>query len=126
MTDIAPETQHKPLDTVTLFHKASSPVSVRVATLLKQTSATASQTATEDQASNHSAQNALERKEEFELNITEDPPTADQLKNILEYIGKSKISSVVRGATTEKDALRKFKENADNFQWPVVSSTLAS
>ncbi|KAI1272684.1 DUF1687-domain-containing protein [Xylaria sp. FL0933] len=110
---------HKPLDIITLFHKASSPASVRAATVLKQASANASESATEDQASDHSHQTNPHRPE-FELNITEDPPTADQLKTILEYVGKPKISSIVKGATTENEALKKFKESVDNLHRPLV------
>jgi ABC-type Zn uptake system ZnuABC Zn-binding protein ZnuA len=86
---------------------------------LKQVSANATEAATEDQASDHSHQTRSTRQD-FELNITEDPPTADQLKTILEYVGKSKISSIVQGATTENEALKKFKESTDNFKRPVV------
>jgi len=111
--------QHKPKDIITLFHKASSPSSVRVATLLKQISANASESATEDQASDHSAQSNPPR-DEFELNITEDAPTPDQLQTILEYVGGTSISSIVKGATSPADALKKFKQNQENFQRPVV------
>ncbi|KAI0848433.1 DUF1687-domain-containing protein [Daldinia vernicosa] len=103
---------HKTLDIVTLFHKASSPASTRVATLLKNISAKATETATEDQAK--------PSRPVFELNITEDPPTTDQLKTILEYVGKNKIGSVVQGASTENEALKKFRENQENFKRPVV------
>ncbi|TGJ80167.1 hypothetical protein E0Z10_g8600 [Xylaria hypoxylon] len=109
----------KTLDIVTLFHKAGSPASVRAATVLKQASANAAEFATEDQASDHSHQTNHQRPE-FELNITEDPPTADQLKTILEYVGKSKISSVIKGATTENEALKKLKESSDNIKYPVI------
>ncbi|RYO79779.1 hypothetical protein DL766_006377 [Monosporascus sp. MC13-8B] len=112
---------HKSKDIVTLFHKASSPASLRAANLLRQVSANATESATEDQASDHTAQtNSLRQRPEFELNITEDPPTTDQLKTILEYVGKNKISSVVNGASTENEALKKFKESGDNFKRPVV------
>ncbi|KAM0543395.1 hypothetical protein ACHAPJ_012354 [Fusarium lateritium] len=110
---------HKTLDIVTVFHKASSPASVRVANLLKQVSANATSGATLDQASDHSAQTTPIR-DQFELNITEDPPTDDQVKTILEYVGTSGISNVIKGANTEKDALRKFKESKENFVRPVV------
>ncbi|KAF4441351.1 fatty acid desaturase [Fusarium austroafricanum] len=110
---------HKTLDIVTVFHKASSPASVRVANLLKQVSANATSGATLDQASDHSAQTAPIR-DQFELNITEDPPTDDQVKTILEYVGTSGISNVIKGANSEKDALRKFKESKENFIRPVV------
>ncbi|RYP53620.1 hypothetical protein DL769_010489 [Monosporascus sp. CRB-8-3] len=112
---------HKTKDIVTLFHKSSSPASVRAANLLKQVSANATESATEDQASDHTPQtNSFRQREEFDLNITEDPPTADQLRTILEYVGKNKISSVVNGASTENEALKKFRESTDNFKRPVV------
>jgi hypothetical protein len=90
-----------------------------VVTLLKQVSANATETATEDQASDHTAQSDPKRPE-FDLDVTEAAPTSDQLRSILEYVGASKISSVVPGASTEKDALKKFKEGAENFKRPVV------
>jgi hypothetical protein len=114
------KTQHKPLDVITLFHKAASPASVRVAAALRQASAAASETSTEDQASDHTAQSNAVRRPEFKLEITESPPTSDQLKTILEYVGAQRIGSIIKGATDEDEALRKFKENAENFQRPVV------
>ncbi|KAI1748808.1 thioredoxin-like protein [Xylaria castorea] len=110
---------HKTLDIITLFHKAGSPASVRAATVLKQASANAAEAATEDQASDHSSQTNTHRPD-FEVSITEEPPTPDQLRTILEYAGKSKISSIVQGATSENDALKKFKESPDNFKYPVI------
>lgn len=111
--------QRKTKDIITLFHKASSPSSVRAVTLLKQTSANASEHATEDQASDHSAQTTPHRSE-FELNITEDAPTSDQLRTILEYVGKPKIGSIISGASNEEEALKIFKQSSENFQRPVV------
>ncbi|EFW99334.1 duf1687 domain containing protein [Grosmannia clavigera kw1407] len=112
----------KTLDIVTLFHKASSPASIRVSTLLKQASAHASQTATEDQASDTTAQTSAPTagRETFELEITEEPPTTDQLRTILDYVGTPAIPTVMKGASTTAEALRKFRESADNFQRPVV------
>lgn len=104
---------------MTLFHKASSPASVRVATLLKQASANAVAGATEDQASDHTAQTHAGRAE-FDVNITEDVPTTDQLQTILEYVGKSGIPSVVEGATSETEAMRIFKKSAEAFRRPLV------
>lgn len=104
---------------MTLFHKAGSPASTRVANLLKQASANATEGATQDQASDHSAQTAPPRAE-FELNITEDPPTPDQLQTILEYVGKSGVSSVVEGAKTESEAMKLFKKSAESFKRPLV------
>ena len=113
--------QGKTLDVITLFHKPSVQASVRAATILKQASAASSATATEDQASDHSAQSQHSRREPFELEITESPPTADQLKNIFEYVGGSgNPSELVAGAASQSDALRKLAEDGNAFQRPVV------
>ncbi|KAH8169899.1 hypothetical protein LIA77_10443 [Sarocladium implicatum] len=109
----------KTLDIITLFHKPSNPASTRVATLLKQASANAQAGATEDQASDHSHQSHPAR-EEFELNITEDAPTQDQVQTILDYVGESKVQSIIKGAQDQKDALKRFKENKESFQRPVT------
>ncbi|KAF2745796.1 DUF1687-domain-containing protein [Sporormia fimetaria CBS 119925] len=111
--------EHGAKNVVTLFHKPSSQPSTRVLTLLKQASATAASHATEDQASSHAAQDKAERTE-FELDVTEAPPTGDQLKNILEYLGGGSAGRVVRGATDTTDALKRLKENGDAFQRPLV------
>lgn len=111
--------QHKTLDVISLFHKPSVPSSLRVLTILKQVSALASETATEDQATDHSQQNKLQRTE-FELNVTEEPPTSDQLRIILEYVGEQRASDVVDGAKDIGDAIRKLKENTKRFRAPVV------
>ncbi|KAK0759792.1 hypothetical protein THAR02_01950 [Trichoderma harzianum] len=102
---------HKTLDIITLFHKASSPASVRVSNLLKQASTSAQKSA---------AQDAETRREPFELNITEDAPTVDQVQTILEYVGQSGASQVVKGARDDKDALKKFKENKENLLRPLT------
>lgn len=109
---------HKTLDVITLFHKPSLPASTRIATLLKQASAQSQAHATEDQASDHSAQHTP--RDPFELDITEAPPTQDQLKSIFEYVGGSKAAQLVKGASSQSDALKKIKENPDNFLRPVV------
>jgi hypothetical protein len=92
---------------------------MRVYNILKQASATATEHATEDQASDHSHQTKATRQP-FDLNITEDPPTPDQLKSILEYVGAQKAGTIIKGAKDKADAMRKLKVNADNFQRPVV------
>ena len=112
--------QHKTLDVITIFHKPSLPASTRVANILRQASAHASETATEDQASDHSHQNEQVQREPFELEITEELPTPDQFKNILEYVGAGKLSQMVKGATSESDAVSKIRQSADAFQRPVV------
>jgi hypothetical protein len=92
---------------------------MRVYNILKQASATATEHATEDQASDHTHQTKATRQP-FDLNITEDPPTPDQLKSILEYVGAQKAGTIIKGAKDKADAMRKLKENADNFQRPIV------
>ncbi|QPG96260.1 hypothetical protein C2857_003679 [Epichloe festucae Fl1] len=110
---------HKSLDIVTVFHKASSPASTRVVNLVKQISANAQAGATLDQASDHSPQTKATR-DPFELNITEDPPTVEQVQTILNYVGKGGISKVIKGANDEKDALKKFRQSKDSFLRPVT------
>lgn len=106
---------------ITLFHQPSVTSSVRAATILKQASSAASATATEDQASDHSHQNEHAAREPFELEITEAPPTADQLKNIFEYVGGTgKPAELVTGAASQSDALRKLAEDGNAFRRPVV------
>ncbi len=90
---------------------------MRVAAALRQASAAASESSAADDS-------ASVQRPEFKLQITEDPPTPDQLQTILDYVGKDRISAVVKGASDEKEALRKFNENPDSFQRPVVCSIL--
>ncbi|KAK0729980.1 thioredoxin-like protein [Lasiosphaeris hirsuta] len=110
---------HKSLDIIQLFHKASSPASVRVANLLKQVSAGASESATEDQAGDHSTQ-SNNRRDVFELAITEEAPTTHQLVTILDYAGQAGISTIVKGAHNTTEALKLFKESAENLNRPVI------
>jgi arsenate reductase-like glutaredoxin family protein len=110
---------HKTLDVITLFHKPSIQASTRIATLLKQASAQSQEHATEDQASDHSHQQTS--RDTFELDITDNPPTKDQLKSIFEYVGGSKAAQLVKGAGSQSDALKKLQEDPDNFLRPVVS-----
>jgi arsenate reductase-like glutaredoxin family protein len=115
--------QHGAKNVVTLFHKPASQPSMRVLTLLKQANATASAHATEDQASSHASQDKAERND-FELDVTEAPPTSDQLKNLLEYLGgpeSGAAGKLIQGASNETDAQRKLKTNGESFQRPVVS-----
>jgi hypothetical protein len=91
---------------------------MRVLTLLKQANAQSVAHATEDQASSHETQNKAERTE-FELDVTEAPPTSDQLKNILEYLGGAP-NKVIPGASDVTDAMRRLKADGDAFQRPLV------
>ncbi|KAI9871005.1 MAG: hypothetical protein M1830_003541 [Pleopsidium flavum] len=111
---------HKSLDVITLFHSPARPASTRVLNILKQTSAEASEPATHTQAPDHSGQSKVQRTD-FELNVTEDPPTGDQLRSILEYLGASRAGELVKGAKGEAEAMRKLQENAETFIRPVVS-----
>lgn len=87
--------------------------------MLKQANAQSKAHATEDQASSHNAQNQAERTE-FELDVTEAPPTTDQLKSILDYLGGSP-GRVIQGAADESDAMRRLKADGNTFQRPLVS-----
>ncbi|KAJ9623123.1 hypothetical protein H2203_006059 [Taxawa tesnikishii (nom. ined.)] len=106
-------------DVITLFHAPKNPASVRVHTLLKQSAAGAQATATQDQASSHATQSKDERTE-FNLDVQEAAPTSDQLSSILEYLGEDKAGTVVQGATSTSDAIRKLSSNASLFQRPLV------
>lgn len=108
---------------ITLFHKPTLASSGRALALLKQASATASATATEDQAGDHTKHNQAQR-DEFELDVVERAPTSDQLRSILEYVGAKRAGDVIQGAKDESDAVKRFKENSDSFQTPVVMHTL--
>jgi hypothetical protein len=59
-------------------------------------------------------------REQFELNITEDQPTPDQVQTVLEYVGKSGIPKIITGAHDEKDALKKYIQNKDSLVRPLV------
>ena len=112
--------EHGAKNVVTLFHKPSSQASTRVLTLVKQANAQSVSHATEDQASSHEAQNKAERTE-FELEVTEAPPTGDQLKSILEYLGGTGAAGkIISGASDETDALRRLKADGNAFQRPLV------
>jgi hypothetical protein len=112
--------QHGAKNVVTLFHKPSNQASTRVLTLVKQANAQTVSHATEDQASSHEDHNKAQRNE-FELEVTEEPPTGDQLKSILEYLGgPSAAGKIISGASDETDALRRLKADGNTFQRPLV------
>ncbi|KAJ5402231.1 uncharacterized protein N7487_008127 [Penicillium crustosum] len=107
----------KTLDPITLFHSPSIQASTRTLNILKQASSTASETATEDQASDHSTHAKQQR---------------DQLRSILDYISPVSgvggpgekvtygVAELVKGARDAEDALKKFKENNENFVRPIT------
>ena len=56
------------------------------------------------------------------MEVTEEPPTTDQFRTILEYLGGGKrAGELVEGARDEADAMKKLKENAKAFRRPLVS-----
>ncbi|KAJ5772350.1 hypothetical protein N7520_002879 [Penicillium odoratum] len=121
----------KTLDPITLFHSPSVRSSTRVLNILKQASTAASETATEDQASDYSS-HAKQQREEFELEVTTNDPTTDQLRSILDYISPTSgvggqgnkatysVSDLVKGAKNADDALKKFKDDKSSFVRPVT------
>jgi hypothetical protein len=57
--------------------------------------------------------------------VTTAPPTQDQLRNILEYVGSGvKASDLVKGAKDAKEALELYKKDQGRFVRPVVCSFL--
>jgi hypothetical protein len=56
------------------------------------------------------------------LDITEEVPTPDQLKSILEYVGPLNVGTIVEGAKSETDAVKKLKERPESFKRPLVSA----
>ncbi|KAJ6014408.1 hypothetical protein N7540_008999 [Penicillium herquei] len=121
----------KTLDPITLFHSPSLASSTRTLNILKQASINASETATEDQASDHSS-HAKQQRGEFELEVTTNAPTSDQLRSILDYISPVSglggqgdkatygVAELVKGARDAEDAIKRFKEDQGSFVRPVV------
>ena len=58
---------------------------------------------------------------DFELDVSEAKPTADQLRSILEFIGEENVGKLVPGVQDRKMALKKMEEDGESFQRPVVS-----
>ncbi|KAF7594996.1 hypothetical protein BBP40_007596 [Aspergillus hancockii] len=62
---------------------------------------------------------AASKRGEFQLEVTTAPPTTDQLRNILDYVGDAaggrvtySVSEVVNGARDAEDAIKRFKEGS--------------
>ncbi|KAJ5110063.1 hypothetical protein N7532_002708 [Penicillium argentinense] len=121
----------KTLDPITLFHNPTLASSTRTLNILKQASTTASETATEDQASDHSS-HAKQQRGDFELEVTTSAPTTDQLRSILDYISPTSgvggqgnketysVSELIKGAKDAEDAIKKFKEDEGRFVRPIT------
>ncbi|BAE62798.1 thioredoxin-like protein [Aspergillus flavus] len=101
----------KTLDPITLFHSPSAPASQNALKTLQRALAAAE--AGEPQTT---------KRGEFQLEVTTEAPTTDQLRNILDYVtadpagaGSNRVvygvEQVVKGARDAEDALKKFKEN---------------
>lgn len=106
---------------VTLFHSPEVAASNRMLALMKQGSAAAAETATQDQASDHSAQNSSRpARDLFDIEVTESAPTEDQLRSILEYVGDAKVGDIVQGATSVSDAVKRLAADQKAFKRPVV------
>ena len=112
--------QNAAKNVITVFHEPSSSASTRVLTFLKQAQANSKSTATIDQATDSAAQHDLAHQE-FDLDIQEAPPTTDQVRTILEYIGQERAGEIIQGANSEEEAVRKFKLNASSISRPLVS-----
>ena len=60
------------------------------------------------------------QRSEFQLDITEEPPTNDQLRSIMEYVGEFKCGQLFEGARTASDARKILSQSPDSFKRPVV------
>lgn len=56
--------------------------------------------------------------------MVETAPTRDQMKNIWDYLGAKGTGNLVRGASSESEAVKKVAESGDNFVRPVVCAML--
>lgn len=64
------------------------------------------------------------QRTEFDIDITEAPPTTDQLRTMLEYMGPNSANKFVQGATSDADATKRLKESGEAFKRPVVSENI--
>lgn len=67
---------------------------------------------------------ARTQRKDFELEVTEQPPTGDQLRSILEYVGAQRAGDLVKGARGEAEAMRRVAGSGESFERPVVSFSL--
>lgn len=88
--------------------------------MLKQASAQATETTIETQESNHANKSKMQRSP-FELNVTETPPTKDQLRNILDYVGIHKAHLMINAKKDKEDLIKKLSRDPSLFLPPVVS-----
>ncbi|KAK9468860.1 thioredoxin-like protein [Lipomyces arxii] len=86
---------------VTLFHSPTSSASRRALQALKQSA-------------------PLLEKARYKLDVTEAAPTADQLKTIVQYLGPEKVSAIVDGASTLREAYSITAQSPDSVLRPIV------
>lgn len=79
---------------------------------------------------------AKEQRGEFELEVTTNAPTSDQLRSILDYISPTSgvggqgdkatygVAELVKGARDAEDAIKRFKEDQGVFVRPVVGFSM--
>ncbi|KAF2668973.1 hypothetical protein BT63DRAFT_478867 [Microthyrium microscopicum] len=94
---------------VTLFSKPNHQASASVAQFLRSANVVKEAGAKKDDSGS-----------KFELTVSEEPPTSDQLRSILEFVGESNASKVVEGADNVEDAQRKVRLNADTLKRPLT------
>ena len=109
-TKLTDSRQGKTLDVITLFHKPSLQSSTRLLGLLQRASIKASDP----------GQKVNIKRTEWDLEVTENGPTSDQLRSILEYVGARRAGGIMKGAKDEADAMRRLKARPGDFVWPLV------
>ncbi|RJE16828.1 hypothetical protein PHISCL_10835, partial [Aspergillus sclerotialis] len=101
--------------------------STRALQILKAASEASTASAAEANNNNANATQSTQRGE-FDLQVTDVPPTTQQLQNILDYIASGPtprpVSEIVKGANDAKEALRVFAglseaERGERFFRPV-------
>ena len=65
------------------------------------------------------------QRSEFQLDVTEEPPTTDQLRSIFEYVGEFKCGQLLEGSRNATEAMKILKQSPDSFRRPVVSLTFS-
>ncbi|KAI5851229.1 thioredoxin-like protein [Morchella snyderi] len=105
---------HKTLDVLTLFHAPKSAPSKRVLDLLKAASASAGEG------------EGAGKKAVFELEVVDAPavPTPSQLRSILEFAGKNRVGEIVRGAASEREAMKALDEDGEGASERVLRPLL--
>jgi arsenate reductase-like glutaredoxin family protein len=102
--------QHGAKNAVTLFHNPSNAGSTRILSLLQRSAGPVTE---------NSAEKSKEQPK-FTLDVNNGPPTGDQLKSILEYVGAGRAGDIVEGASDEADAQRRLRGNPSAFKRPLV------